>query len=188
MARQFMFAALCQRAHPLKHSLAESTFVSRVQKTAKKIFVNRHIRQRGHSLAEVSLYFISSVREKIKIVYKLYTKNVQFKLQAYVQLLPKAIYLVLISPQPDQEGNKLGTCAISTTSRRELSSVSFFLHGNAPKEIHATLTEALADFLPGRAKDLAAPLYLTEGHGLNKEKHYRAAAPATQCRQQLDCQ
>ena len=37
---------------------------------------------------------------------------------------------VLISPQPDQEGNKLGnmsgTHAISTTSRRELSSIFFF--------------------------------------------------------------
>ena len=51
-----MFAALCQRAHPLKHSLAESIFVSRVRKTAKKIFVSRTIRQQGHSLAEVSLY------------------------------------------------------------------------------------------------------------------------------------
>ena len=30
MARPFMFAALCQRAHPLKHSLAESILVSRV--------------------------------------------------------------------------------------------------------------------------------------------------------------
>jgi len=37
MARPFMFAALCQRAHPLKHSLAES------EKTAKKIFVRRKI-------------------------------------------------------------------------------------------------------------------------------------------------
>jgi len=32
------------------------TFVSRVRKTAKKIFVSRKIRQQGHSLAEVSLY------------------------------------------------------------------------------------------------------------------------------------
>jgi len=31
--------------HPLKHSLAESIFVSRVRKTAKKkIFVNRNLR------------------------------------------------------------------------------------------------------------------------------------------------
>ena len=34
------------------------TFVSRVQETAKKIFVNRKIRYQGHSLAEVSLYRI----------------------------------------------------------------------------------------------------------------------------------
>jgi len=30
--------------HPLKHSLAKSIFISRVQKTAKKIFVSRKIR------------------------------------------------------------------------------------------------------------------------------------------------
>jgi len=70
---------------------------------------------------------------------------------------------VLISPQPDQEGNKLGsmsgTRAISTTSRRELSSKFFFLQGKAPKEIHAILIETLSCFLPGRAKDLSAPLY-----------------------------
>jgi len=34
-----------------------------------------------------------------------------------------------------------------------------FLQGNAPKEIHAILIEKLACFLPGRAKDLSAPLY-----------------------------
>jgi len=35
-----------------------------------------------------------------------------------------------------------------------------FLQGKAPKEIHAILTETLASFLPCRAKDLSAPLYL----------------------------
>ena len=34
----------------------------------------------------------------------------------------------------------------------------FLLLGKAPKEIHAVLTETLACFLPGRAKDLPAPL------------------------------
>ena len=52
------------------------------------------------------------------------------------------------------------TRAISTTSRRELSLSFFFLQGKAPKEIHAILTETLDCFLPGRAKDLSAPLYL----------------------------
>ena len=33
-----------------------------------------------------------------------------------------------------------------------------FLQGKAPKEIHAILTEPLACFLPGRAKDLSALL------------------------------
>jgi len=45
--------------------------------------------------------------------------------------------------------------------RRERSS-SFFspLQVKGPKEIHAILTETLACLLPGRAKDLSAPLYL----------------------------
>jgi len=37
--------------------------------------------------------------------------------------------------------------------------IKFFpLQGKAPKEIHAILTETLTCFLPGRAKDLSAPL------------------------------
>ena len=54
------------------------------------------------------------------------------------------------------------TRAISTTSRRERHQVFFFccLQGKAPKEIRAILTETLACFLPGRAKDFSAPLYL----------------------------
>jgi hypothetical protein len=51
-----------------------------------------------------------------------------------------------------------GTRAISTTSRCELSAGFFFLQGKAPKEIHGILTETLACFLPGQAKDLPAPL------------------------------
>jgi len=35
----------------------------------------------------------------------------------------------------------------------------FSARQGAVKEIHATLTETLAYFLPGRAKDLSAPLY-----------------------------
>jgi len=41
---------------------------------------------------------------------------------------------------------------------REVIMFSFFLQGKAPKEIHAILTETLACVLPGRAKDLSAPL------------------------------
>jgi len=39
------------------------------------------------------------------------------------------------------------------------------LQGKAPKEIHTILTETLASFLPGRAKDLSAPLYNPPTHG-----------------------
>ena len=35
----------------------------------------------------------------------------------------------------------------------------FFLQGNARKEVRAILTETIACFRPGRAKDLPAPLY-----------------------------
>ena len=52
-----------------------------------------------------------------------------------------------------------GARAISTTSRRELSSRYFFLQGKAPEEIHAILTETLVCFLTSRAKDLSASLY-----------------------------
>jgi hypothetical protein len=34
-----------------------------------------------------------------------------------------------------------------------------FLQGKAPKEIHAIMTETLACFLSGRAKDLSAPFH-----------------------------
>ena len=34
------------------------------------------------------------------------------------------------------------------------------MQGKVPKEIHASLTETLACFLPGRAKDLSSPLYI----------------------------
>ena len=42
---------------------------------------------------------------------------------------------------------------------RAVIKIFFSLQGKAPKEIHAILTETLACFLPGRAKDLSAPLY-----------------------------
>jgi len=38
----------------------------------------------------------------------------------------------------------------------------FFFSGKEPKEIHAILTEILACLLPGRAKDLSAPLYIVK--------------------------
>jgi len=38
------------------------------------------------------------------------------------------------------------------------------LQGNAPKEVNAIPTETLACFLPGRAKDLSAHLYIPYVH------------------------
>jgi len=64
----------------------------------------------------------------------------------------------LARPGRKQVGSMSGTRWISTTSRHELSSSFSFLEGKAPKETHAILTEVLACFLPGRAKELSAPV------------------------------
>ena len=42
--------------------------------------------------------------------------------------------------------------------RRAVIKFFFFLQSKTPKEIHAIVTETLACFLPGRAKDLTAPV------------------------------
>ena len=46
----------------------------------------------------------------------------------------------------------------------------FFLQGKAPKEIRAILTETLACFRPGRAKDLSAPQG-SEGNSRHSDKN-----------------
>jgi len=52
------------------------------------------------------------------------------------------------------------TCDFNNTETRTVIKF-FFLQGKAPKEIHTILTETLACFLPGRAKDLSASLYIS---------------------------
>jgi len=80
-----------------------------------------------------------------------------------------------------------GTRVISTTSRRELTSSSFlFLKGKAPKEIHAILTETLACFLPGRTKDLSAPLCFIHYKGVLLVKvFYQVAETNFACKVKL---
>jgi len=51
---------------------------------------------------------------------------------------------------------------VNNVETRAVIRLYFFLQGKEPKEIHAILTERLACFLPGRAKDLSAPLYKYE--------------------------
>ena len=51
---------------------------------------------------------------------------------------------------------------VNNVETRAVIRLYFFLQGKEPKEIHAILTETLACFLPGRAKDLSAPLYKYE--------------------------
>ena len=53
------------------------------------------------------------------------------------------------------------------------------LQGKAPEEIHAILTDTLACFLPGRAKDLSAPLYTGCLIGLPKEDSYTQNTPTS---------
>ena len=55
---------------------------------------------------------------------------------------------------------------------------SVFPQGKALKEIHAILTETLACFLPGWAKDLSAPLYTTEWQMINARSGLRSQALA----------
>jgi len=52
----------------------------------------------------------------------------------------------------------------NTETRAVIKFVS--LQGKAPKEIHAILTETLVCFLPGRAKDLSAPLQIEMQPGI----------------------
>ena len=47
----------------------------------------------------------------------------------------------------------------------------FFLHSKAPKEIHAIVTETLACFLPGRAKDLSAHMFNSLSCIMNSGHH-----------------
>ena len=111
--------------------------------------------------SEDTLYCATGLQIMIAVNYKY---SISSMCITYVSVIIQ-LTGVLISPYPDQEGNKVGSMsgihAISTTSRRELSSSFFFfpLQGKAPKEILTILTETLACFLPGRAKDLSPPLY-----------------------------
>jgi len=50
-------------------------------------------------------------------------------------------------------------CDFNNIETRDVISC-FFLQGKTPKEIYAILTETLAFFLPGRAKDLQAHLHV----------------------------
>ena len=49
-------------------------------------------------------------------------------------------------------------CEFSKIEKRAVIKL-IFLQGKAPKEIHAILTATLACLLPGRAKNLSAPMY-----------------------------
>ena len=65
----------------------------------------------------------------------------------------------LARPGRKQALKHVRTRSISTSSRREPSSIFFRLKGKALKEIYAILTETLACFFAGRAKDLSTTLY-----------------------------
>ena len=54
----------------------------------------------------------------------------------------------------------------NTETRAVIKFFFFPLQGKALKEIHAILTETLVCFLPGRAKDLSAPLQIEMQPGI----------------------
>ena len=68
MARPFMFAALCQCVRPLKHSLAESIFVSRVRKTAKKSLLAEKLISRVTRLPRYQCTIICKVGILAKVI------------------------------------------------------------------------------------------------------------------------
>ena len=51
------------------------------------------------------------------------------------------------------------------------------LQGKVPKEIHASLTETLACFLPGRTKDLSAPVYCRTGQATDDDMAHEHCIP-----------
>ena len=53
---------------------------------------------------------------------------------------------------------------INNIETRAVIKFHSFLQGKAPKEIHVILTGILGCFLPGRAKDLSAPLHVNRNH------------------------
>jgi len=64
-----------------------------------------------------------------------------------------------------------------------MSSSFFSLQGKAPKKIHAILTQTLACFLPGRAKDLSAPLYTHLSLCVTNIVSIRRTATQVECKQ-----
>ena len=101
------------------------TFVSRVQKTAKKIFVNRKLRQQGHSLAEVSLYFkrtlyicVYACTGLINILFNIRFKNISvmenyteiIKLTSVQNTLKRTKISVFFPPFPSISG-QMGQCS-----------------------------------------------------------------------------
>ena len=152
---------LCTNSVKLKCSQCCVCF-NLLRNTVSLIYTRMWCKSRQNK--QVNVFFLYSVSKQ------LFLFSVQKFLSFFVsdlrclRLLQTRYTAVLICPQPDQEGNKLGsmtgTRAISTTSRRELSSGFFFLQDKAPKEIHAIMTETLACFPPGGTNDLSAPQYL----------------------------
>ena len=77
MDRPFMFAALCQRAHPLKHSLAESEKQRQKSSLAEK-FVSRVTRQ-----------------PRYHCIFRKYVEKIQFSLKS--DFIRRPIYIFFIT-------------------------------------------------------------------------------------------
>ena len=73
---------------------------------------------------------------------------------------------VIMSGRKQAQKRVRNACDFNNTKMRAVIKFFFPLQGKAPKEIHAILTETLACFLPGRARELSAPLYLFHRFGV----------------------
>ena len=86
-----------------------------------------------------------------KEIHAILTETLAYFLPGRAKYLPAPLY------NPPPQG------AVTPSVPSGLEAVP--LQGKAPKEIHAILTETLACFLLGRAKDLSARLYNPPPHG-----------------------
>ena len=71
------------------------TFVSRVRKTAGKIFVSRKISQQGHSLAEVSLYIYQNIVILKKMLNTVFISIIQVGVYFTVSLLLQLVQFLI---------------------------------------------------------------------------------------------
>ena len=116
---------------------------------------NQHIIQHVHSVTPLTKY--------IKFFLHSYSGD------CFHWPLPVPGYRYVLSPTRKETCSEACQGRARFQQHRDASChrIFCFLQGNAPREIHAILTETLASFLPGRAKDLSAHQYIFSSESFN---------------------